>query len=156
MVRTRSENGGFISGVSPGPSSAPPGMITIPGTSDISFKRQSWPEKASTPLSERADSPLQAWGMGASKSRMGSAPPPPLPPSSAYLVQREEIFGRDVGSGDNDDPPPSTPNFTSPRNSTYFPVPMRRSGNFTSIFTDPRSPTQRGETPIVRSIFDVL
>lgn len=156
MVRTRSENGGFISGVSPGPSSAPPGMITIPGTSDISFKRQSWPEKASAPLSERADSPLQAWGMGASKSRMGSAPPPPLPTSSAYLVQREEIFGRDVGSGDNDDPPPPTPNFTSPRNSTYFPVPMRRSGNFTSIFTDPRSPTQRGETPIVRSIFDVL
>ncbi|RPA99659.1 DSPc-domain-containing protein [Choiromyces venosus 120613-1] len=156
MVRTRSENGGFISGVSPGPSSAPPGMITIPGTSDISFKRQSWPEKISTPLSERADSPLQSWGMGASeKSRVGFVPPP-LPPSAAYLVQRQEIFGRDVGNGDDDDMPPPTPGFTSPRNSAYFPVPMRRSGNFSSIFTDPRSPTQRGETPIVRSIFDVL
>ncbi|CAZ82606.1 unnamed protein product [Tuber melanosporum] len=153
MVRTRSENGGFISGVSPGPSSAPPGMITIPGASDISFKRQSWPEKISTPLSERADSPLALWGMGASeKSRVGSVPP--LLQSSAYLVQCEEIYGRDAGSGDDDLPPPP-PNFTSPRSSTYFPVPMRRSGNF-SIFTDPRSPTQRGETPIVRSIFDVL
>ncbi|CUS12849.1 unnamed protein product [Tuber aestivum] len=156
MVRTRSENGGFISGVSPGPSSAPPGMITIPGTSDIPFKRQSWPEKISTPLSERADSPLQSWGMGApEKSRVGFAPPP-LQPSSAYLVRHEERYGRDVGSGDGDDPPPPAPNFTSPRNSTYYPVPMRRSGNFSSIFTDPRSPTQRGETPIVRSIFDVL
>ncbi|KAG0644449.1 dual specificity phosphatase [Tuber brumale] len=156
MVRTRSENGGFISGVSPGPSSAPPGMITIPGTSDISFKRQSWPEKISMPLSERANSPLQLWGMGASEKSCVGSVPPPLLQSSAYLVQREEIYGRDVGSRDGDDLLPPPPNFTSPRNSTYFPVPMRRSGNFSSIFTDPRSPTQRGETPIVRSIFDVL
>ncbi|KAL0631803.1 tyrosine/serine/threonine protein phosphatase [Maublancomyces gigas] len=70
MVRTRSENGGFISGVSPGPSSAPPGMITIPGTDSVtSNARMSWPEPGSA-LEEhpRAPSPPPSWA-AASRER---------------------------------------------------------------------------------------
>ncbi|KAI5781674.1 dual specificity phosphatase [Peziza echinospora] len=35
MVRTRSDNGGMIPGISPGPSSAPPGMMTIPNPTRV-------------------------------------------------------------------------------------------------------------------------
>lgn len=161
MVRTRSENGGFISGVSPGPSSAPPGMITIPGTDSVtSNARMSWPEAESAQGGEHPQppSPPPSWAAAArerEKENFGFAPHP-LPPSAAYLVQRaeKEIFGRNAAHDDDDIAPP-TPNFTSPRNSAYFGVPIRRSGGF--FFADPRSPTQRGgEPPIVRSIFDVL
>ncbi|KAI5847873.1 hypothetical protein DFP73DRAFT_359606 [Morchella snyderi] len=173
MVRTRSENGGFISGVSPGPSSAPPGMISIPGTeSGPSNMRQSWPDSDSIDCvrgrseSPRADSPPPSWAEAArelEKEEVGVSAtgfvPQPIPPSAAYLVQRaeKEIFGRTTAVGNEDDDPPPTPGgtFMSPRNSAYFGAPIRRSGGF--FFADPRSPTQRGgEPPIVRSIFDVL
>lgn len=164
MVRTRSENGGFISGVSPGPSSAPPGMITIPGTESVtSNARMSWPEPGSA-LEEhpRAPSPPPSWAAAARERERErerekkdiEVLAPPLPPSAAYLVQRaeKEIFGRNVMQDDDDVAPA---NFTSPRNSGFFSTPIRRSGGF--FFSDPRSPTQRGgEPPIVRSIFDVL
>lgn len=159
MVRTRSENGGFISGVSPGPSSAPPGMITIPGTGSESNMRQSWPDGESAMGEDQrsgAESPppwaAASRGVEKEEDRMGYMPPPP---SAAYLVKRaeKEIFGRTTV--DDEDEAPPTPSFTSPRSSAYFGASIRRSGGF--FFADPRSPTQRGgEPPIVRSIFDVL
>lgn len=155
MVRTRSENGGFITGVSPGPSSAPPGMITIPGSSEVSFKRQSWPEKEPLLHPQAQGSSHRPFGASSAEKPKPDFVHPPIPPAG-YLIQHPGgFFSRDVGDAGDNVPPP-TPSFSSPRNSGYFPVPIKRSGAFAAIFTDPRSPTQRGETPIVRSIFDVL
>lgn len=57
---------------------------------------------------------------------------------------------------------PPTPSLMSPRASTFTANPLHGSamksvfGFRTSVSVDPRSPAQKGEAPIVRSIFDVL
>jgi len=147
MVRTRSENGGILSDIMPGPSSAPPGMITIP-------------HKSFPPMQEALPDPMNPPESGFNLAQ----------DSTSYAIQaghqsRERKVGpirpedgkKPLGFGQFHDDTPPTPSFRSPRNSGYFGfgIPLRREiPGF--VLEDPRSPNRGTETPIIRSIFDVL
>lgn len=174
VVRTRSENGGFISSISPGPSSAPPGMSSVPGSSTSTHNRQSWPDGDAklfyTPTLE--PSPLSKsdeWPASRSyEPPMPTRTPPPPPPSQPEPQQNTNRYSLDKsafripGQFDtdmSDDIAPPTPSVVSPRNSGagfWATMPNRRSG-WGFFSSDPRSPTERGtSTPVIRNIFDVL
>jgi tyrosine-protein phosphatase len=167
MVRTRSENGGFLSSVLPGPSSAPPGMCSIPGSERLSWpdgdaklRRPSSPElqRESWLDSSRNYEPLEPTRM---------QPPPPvqqsqcLPKANRYSIEKLDFripgqFETDLDENLN---VPPTPSILSPRNSGSWPTPIapRRITQWNGFFADPRSPTERGSTsPVIRNIFDVL
>ena len=148
MVRTRSENGGILPDVMPAPSSAPPGMITIPHKyfppTQQSTSDQSIPDiDFSAPMQEPAASFYPTGAEGE------------LKPRSIKSIRPEE-GNRPLGFGQSCEEDP-TPSFRSPRSSGYFGfgLPLRREvPGF--ILQDPRSPNRGQETPVIRSIFDVL
>jgi len=165
LVRTRSASGGFKSAISPGPSSAPPGLVSLPGSTLSTQNRQSWPDgdaKLYLPTGEPSPQPQQdPW-----PSTRGFEPPeptrmpPPPPPraSSAYTVEKGFRMPGGFESDVDDNTAPPTPSITSPRNSGFWAtMPSRRMSTWGAIFSDPRSPTERGtSTPVIRNIFDVL
>ncbi len=145
--------------VAPGPSSAP---------SDVT-----WDSVARPALEEPRTERRSASGTRAARS----SPPPPLvlhrpPPPPPLPLQRPDApvdsavpsNGRDADDGESYavESVPPTPSLFSPRSSTFtanpFHEPLTKSflGLRTSVSIDPRSPPQRGEMPIVRSIFDFL
>lgn len=148
MVRTRSENGGMLSDFMPGPSSAPPGMITIP-------------HKNFPPMQEALANPPNPAESDFSSIQQDSS-------SYAIIADNQSIERRvgpirpedgkkPLGFGQPHDDTPPTPTFRSPRNSGYFGfgIPLRREmPGF--VLDDPRSPNRGTETPVIRSIFDVL
>ncbi|KAI5804321.1 dual specificity phosphatase [Geopyxis carbonaria] len=170
MVRTRSENGGFISAISPGPSSAPPGMMSLSGSNSPADNRQSWPEgdakfKHLISSEPSPKMPQQSWSLSMTTREREPQPPPtlmapPPPPrqTHSYTLEKSEpsIPGAFMLDPDDNLSAPN-PNVASPRNSGFWAtVPSRRSGPW-GFFTDPRSPTEgRTQNPIVRNIFDVL
>lgn len=149
MVRTRSENGGILPDVMPAPSSAPPGMITIPHKyfppTPQSTSDQSIPAEVDygTPMQEPATSLYLMKADGEPK------------PRSIKSIRPEE-GNQPLGFGQSHEEDPVPP-FKSPRSSGYFGfgLPLRREmPGF--ILQDPRSPNRGQETPVIRSIFDVL
>ncbi|KAF8466975.1 dual specificity phosphatase [Kalaharituber pfeilii] len=146
MVRTRSENGGLLSDVMPGPSSAPPGMITIPhkGFPQTPEPVNDAPHAFSLPSQSKESAVAYAIKMEQDKRRIA-----PI---------RPETEKRRLGFGlpDHEDSGPE-PSFRSPRNSGYFGfgLPLRREVP-AYVFEDPRSPNRGAETPVLRSIFDVF
>ncbi|KAH0542890.1 hypothetical protein FGG08_002750 [Glutinoglossum americanum] len=136
--------------VTPGPSSAPPVLSFIPMGGSVEAHGGSW-----GPGSEQAEYVI-----------------PPLPPNAAFMCHST---GSDLQQGVTVADPilrdtPPTPTLLSPRQAEFM-MPFA-SGRVTEaassfgfsiglqnhppFFADPRSPVQRGEAPIVRSIFDVL
>jgi len=108
-VRTRSDNGEMITGVEPGPMSAPPGVQYIPG-------------------SRSAENHGQGWGHGDAGT---GYVPPPLPPSAAYpLEQESDVVGNLAGYpsrvDDYDGMPPPTPSF-GPSGGFRFEQPLLKS-----------------------------
>ncbi|KAF3934500.1 hypothetical protein ABW19_dt0204639 [Dactylella cylindrospora] len=102
-IQTRNPDGGIITGIEPGPMSAPPGMINIPGTVSMANHGTGW---------------------GSGDSGTGYVPPP-LPPSAAYPLEQEgDIVGDLVGfparrGSDQGDLPPPTPAF-APKGGMIF------------------------------------
>lgn len=144
------------------PSSAPPGMITIPQTSLPRDNRQSWPDPEARfvhPPTELSPPMPASWVTSPKEIEQGMkyAPPPSMaPPNQRYSLEKR-VFS----------PPPSMPGrftpdipdaqspagaITSPRNSGYFGM-----AHWGRLWNDPRSPNERGaQSPIIRNIFDVL
>ncbi|KAF3924104.1 hypothetical protein ABW21_db0209234 [Orbilia brochopaga] len=102
-IQTRNAGGGIITGIEPGPMSAPPGMINIPGTVSVTNHGAGW---------------------GSGDAGTGYVPPP-LPPSAAYpLEQESDVVGDLVGfparrGSDHADLPPPTPSF-APKGGMIF------------------------------------
>ncbi|KAK6525448.1 hypothetical protein TWF694_005584 [Orbilia ellipsospora] len=102
-IQTRNADGGIITGIEPGPMSAPPGMINIPGTASVTNHGAGW---------------------GSGDAGTGYVPPP-LPPSAAYpLEQESDVVGDLVGfparrGSDQGDLPPPTPSF-APKGGMIF------------------------------------
>ncbi|KAI9803623.1 MAG: hypothetical protein M1833_000535 [Piccolia ochrophora] len=133
--------------VSPGPSSAPSGLAWIPRGGDS------------------VETHGGSWGCG--NKHVGFVPPP-LPPDSAYLEARMD----DAAEPSQVHPQvvttqtPPSPDLMSPRATEFTANPFHHLETTSSFgfdafkssqpYVDPRSPAQRGEAPIVRSIFDVL
>lgn len=178
VVRTRSEMGGFNSG----PSSAPPGIGSVPGSSTSSQNRQSWPDgdaKLYCPPSVEPSPQLQpspqtqqhmTWPtLSEYEPPEPTRMPPPPPPqasqprangsSSSYSLEKSNFRMPGQFDTDMDNTAPPTPQLASPRNSGFYAtVPNRRMSPWAGFFPDPRSPTERSgaTTPVIRNIFDVL
>ncbi|EPS39534.1 hypothetical protein H072_6607 [Dactylellina haptotyla CBS 200.50] len=102
-IQTRNADGGIITGIEPGPMSAPPGMINIPGTASVTNHGLGW---------------------GSGDAATGYVPPP-LPPSSSFPRDQEnDTVGDLVGfparrGSDQGDLPPPTPSF-APKGGMIF------------------------------------
>ena len=175
LVRTRSANGGFIKAVSPGPSSAPADMVSIPSSTTSTSNRQSWPD-GDEKLHLPPPPPVTELPRAVYEPPEPARPPPPPPPptyhhnhhhhnhnhhhqtTTSYSIEKSGFRMPGGFEHDDDSLPPPTPSLASPRNSGFWAtVPSRRMSAWgTAIFPDPRSPTERGSTQVIRNIFDVL
>lgn len=168
LVRTRSDCGGFASAMSLSPSSAPPGMVSVPKPTTTTHNRQSWPDgdeklSLSTPPGPSPRPQEDTWskscgGEPPEPTRMPPPPPPaPRPISDAYSLDKYVMPGRFERDYDDSKAPPSA-SISSPRSSGICnTVPSRRMSPWNALFSDPRSPNERtSSSPTVRNIFDVL
>ena len=135
-------NTGTHGEVSPGPSSAPCGLLWN-GVSSSSDTR---------PQPSRPRSPETA--------RIPSSVPLHDPPPISTISGAVTSHPTDIEGAPGTEPP--TPALMSPRAATFtinalHEFPAKSITDPHSVFSvDPRSPAQKGEAPIVRSIFDVL
>ncbi|KAF3246081.1 hypothetical protein TWF192_006934 [Orbilia oligospora] len=102
-IQTRNADGGIITGIEPGPMSAPPGMINIPGTASATNHGVGW---------------------GSGDARTGYAPPPPPPVTTFPSEPEGDAVGALVGfparrGSDQGDLPPPTPSF-APKGGMIF------------------------------------
>lgn len=112
VVRARSDTGGYVSSITPGPSSAPPTMLLANGKNIARDNRQSWPDGDArfprpTPTSGNArtpdappaehrlswpESPYDAAGQPLPSPPAHAPPPPPplasRPEATSYTVNR--------------------------------------------------------------------
>ncbi|KAI9885044.1 MAG: hypothetical protein M1823_003178 [Watsoniomyces obsoletus] len=156
----------------PPPPPAPPALHILPAStfSTTTHHHGAMPPPTRPPPAVPCRPGLGSRSLTASYSSSSSLPlrglsaplPPPRPRTTDDILST--ITTRHVlARGETvDDEVPPTPTLMSPRASTFTANPLHefrpttRLGLHTGIPVDPRSPPQRGEAPIVRSIFDVL
>jgi tyrosine-protein phosphatase MSG5 len=203
----------YMQDISPGPSSAPPGLFIIPkppaSPSPSIGSTRSAREPEMPPFDEQMDSvstsapnsyippsSLQAALRNQSNidAHLPAVPPTPSAFQSTFsnpfptshphhpvpraIIPEDALIGfglprktkltpkAEAPEGAQENVLQQAPAFRSPRNSGYFGFAMSKTGFFGQgagatdaggfVFADPRSPSRNMETPVVRSIFDVL